>query len=489
MSEGNSFATRIENARRAQAQWAKLSVAQRCRALCPLRNAIASQIDRIVSVLSEEVGKPPLDALTGDIMVTLEQLRFYEREAPRILRTRSIGKPWFLFSGTRFRESPQPHGVVLIFSPWNYPFQLSVIPMATALFAGNAVLLKCSEQTPRTASLIEALCREANLPEGLVQVSCEPAQAAEPAEAASGLIDAGPDFLFFTGSSRNGRAVAQHAARHRIPAVFELGGKDACLVFSSCDLARAIRGALYGAFSNAGQACVGVKRIYVEQSIYAAFLRGFLEGIGSLRMGTTFDSDLGLVRFDSVRRLLSEQVDDALARGATLHTAWQRDSGQVPPLVLTGVPPESLLLTEESFGPVVCLEPFRDEAEALALANSTAFALSASIFTGDSTQGQRLALQLDSGTCAINDVIRNIGNPSASFGGNRASGYGRYHGPAGLLTFSRTKSVMTVTRPQATEIHWFPFTLRTFQRLRSLLLFRHASGSIGKRIRHLFPQR
>lgn len=476
MNGGDATVARIEKARLAQTRWAALSFGQRSKALRSLRGEIASQIDQIIAVISEEVGKPPMDALTGDIMVALEQIRFYERNADRVLRSRPVGKPLFFFTGTRFRESHEPHGVTLIFAPWNYPFQLAVVPMITALFAGNAVLMKCSEKTPRTAALIATLCCNANLPDDLVQVSCEPA------EAAASLIDAGPDFLFFTGSSRNGSIVAQRAATYLIPAVLELGGKDACLVFASCDLARAIEGVVYGAFSNAGQVCVGAKRIYVEQPIYDDFLRGLLNRVPRVRIGTTLDSDMGPIRVDAVRQLLARQVEDALARGAKLHTEWERGSDRVPPLVLTDVPPEAHLLTQESFGPVVWLAPFHSEEEAIQLANSTKFALSASIFIGDTDRGQRIAAQLTTGTCAVNDVIRNIGNPQASFGGNRSSGHSRYHGPAGLHTFSRTKTVMLVTRPRHREVHWFPFTARTFERLRSLLLFRHRRGPVLRRM-------
>jgi acyl-CoA reductase-like NAD-dependent aldehyde dehydrogenase/uncharacterized protein (DUF2141 family) len=460
--------------------WAELSVDERAKALQRLRNEITSHIDQIVAVVSEEVGKPPLDVLTGDIMVTLEQLRFYERNADRLLRSHHVGKPWFFFTGTRFTESWEPHGVALIFAPWNYPFQLAVVPMITALFASNAVLLKCSEKAPLTAALIASLCSKANLPDDLVQVSCEPP------EAASELIDAQPDFLFLTGSSQNGRIVAQRAAISLIPTVLELGGKDACLIFASCNLARSIEGVAYGAFSNSGQVCVGTKRIYVEQSIYDAFLRGFIDYVARLRIGATLDSDMGPIRIDSVRELLSVQIVDALARGGKLHTSWERDSDHVPPLVLTDVPSEALLLTEESFGPVVCIAPFQTEQEAIQLANSTSFALSASIFIGDTIRGQRIAAQLNSATCAVNDVIRNIGNPQASFGGNRSSGYGRYRGAAGLHAFSRSKTVMVVTHHRRREIHWFPFTSKTFGRLRDLLRFRHSGEPFLSKMKKIF---
>jgi acyl-CoA reductase-like NAD-dependent aldehyde dehydrogenase len=469
---------RLARAHEAQVLWGQTPPEQRARALRPLRRAIAGRIDEIVAVISDEVGKPAMDALAGDVMVTLEQLGFYERHAEHILRSQKRGKPWFFFTGTRFKEFMEPHGVVLVFAPWNYPLQLTVVPMATALYAGNAVLLKCSEHTPRTARVIEELCVAAGLPEGLVQVSCE-----TPDEAAA-LLDARPDFVFFTGSSRNGREVASKAASLMVPAVMELGGKDAALVFCSCDLERTANGLAYGSFSNAGQVCIGAKRIYAQQQVYDEFLRIFVERIGRLRVGTSIESDLGLLKFDTVRRRLDEQVADAVARGAKLHSAWRSGETETSPVVLTGVPQDARLLLEESFGPVVCVAPFHSEEDAIGMANASEFALAASVWTGDKAQGERVASRLHCGSCAVNDVIRSIANPNAAFGGNRSSGYGRYHGVEGLRTFSRIKTVMTAFSLRRTEIHWFPFQSRTFARVRALLKLRHGSG-FAARIRAL----
>jgi acyl-CoA reductase-like NAD-dependent aldehyde dehydrogenase/uncharacterized protein (DUF2141 family) len=469
---------RLARARTAQARWAPLSAHERSRALRPLRHLITERIDQIIKTVSDEVGKPPVDALAGDVMVTLEHLRFYERRAPHILRTKKIGRSRLLFSGTSFMEIMEPHGVVLICAPWNYPLQLSVVPMATALFAGNAVLLKCSEQTPRTTQIIADLCTAAGLPQDLVQVSCE-----SPDEAAA-LLDAGPDLVFFTGSNRNGRIVAAKAAALMIPTIMELGGKDPALVFDSCDLQRAVDGIAYGSFSNSGQVCVGIKRIYVQQPIYENFLSLFLDRVAQLRTGTALESDLGPVLLESVRQRLRDQVKDAVARGAKLQTPPLSGTDAPTPIVLTEVPADASLLLDESFGPVVCIAPFQTETDAITAANSSAFALSASIWTRDVAQAQRVAIQLQSGTCAINDVIRNIGNPQAAFGGNKSSGHGRYHGAEGLRTFSRVKTIMTATHPHPTEVHWFPFQASTFSRLRSILQFRHGNG-IRRRIKAL----
>jgi acyl-CoA reductase-like NAD-dependent aldehyde dehydrogenase len=465
---------RMARARAAQARWGRLTVRQRVCALRPLRHAIAERMDEIVQTIADEVGKPPMDALAGDVVVALEHLLFCERHAARELRRQRRGQPWFLFSGTRFAEVWEPHGIVLVFAPWNYPLQLSVVPMATALFAGNAVLLKCSEYAPRTARLVEELCLAAGLPEGLVQVSCEAP------DGAAALIVTRPDLIFFTGSSHNGGIVAAKAAELMVPAVMELGGKDAALVFASCKLERTVSGLVYGGFSNAGQACVCAKRIYVEKNIFDDFLRLFLEKAARLRTGTEIESDIGAVKLDSVRQSLREQIADAVARGATVHRAGGGQGGDCAPVVLTGVPHDARLMVEDTFGPVVCIAPFADEADGIALANASQFALGASVWTDDSEQGQRVAGQLQCGSCTVNDVIRSIGNPHAAFGGNKLSGYGRYHGVEGLRTFSRAKTVMTATRLHSTEIHWFPFRAHTFRRVRSLLRLRHGARLIDR---------
>jgi acyl-CoA reductase-like NAD-dependent aldehyde dehydrogenase len=470
---------RVEVARQVQPQWAKLSVRERLAAIKKIRLALAAKIDRVVGTICDEVGKPPLDALSGDVLVVLEHLRYCEKQAAKVLQARRVDKPSILFRGARFDEVTEPHGVALVFAPWNYPLQLAMVPMVTALVAGNAVILKCSERTLKVAAMIAELCTEAKLPTGLVQVCCD-----APNEARA-LIEARPDVVFFTGSSGNGRAVAERCATLQIPTIMELGGKDACLVFASCDVKRALDGVTYGAFSNAGQVCVGAKRVYVERGIFAEFVACLIARAREVRVGTGMDCDMGPVRIEFARTLLAEQVDDAVAQAATLHTEWDRRGDVVPPLILTEVSHASRLLNEETFGPVVCLEAFDNEAEAIALANDSTFALGASVFSGDDAQAQRVARALSVGSCTINDVIRSVGNPYAAFGGNKASGYGRYHGRAGLEAFSRVKTVMTVTRPQRVEVHWFPFTAKTYTRLRGLMLFRHGAGGAVARMKQL----
>lgn len=465
----------LARANSAQQAWAALSVPSRCAMLGAIRREIAVHCESIAETIARETSKPSLDALSGDVLVTLEQLRYYDGHAARILRRQRTGKPLLFFRGARFETHFEPHGVALIFGPSNYPLQLSVIPLITALVAGNSVVLKCSERTPKTAALIASLCAKANLPRDLVQVLHDgPEQAAA-------LIDARPDFILFTGSSVHGQQVAQRAAKYLIPTVLELGGKDASLVFADCHLERAVEGITYGAFSNAGRLCVAVKRAYVEAPVYNEFLIRLRQRIAKLRVRADGDADLCPLA-ETEQSNLREHVEHALSRHATLH--WPQHAAAIGdgPVLLANVPPDARILTEAYFGPVLCVAPFADEAEGIALANGTTFALSSSIWTGDRDRGHRVAAQLCAGSCAINDVIRTIANPYAAFGGNRFSGYGRYHGPEGLRSFSRIKTLMLANDRRRREINWFPYSIRTGRYLASLLRFRHGSRNIAARL-------
>lgn len=462
----------LARAREAQPGWAAIGVRDRCRILARFRQRIAVQCEAIAECIASETGKPLLDALSGDVLVTLEMIRYYEARAAEILRPRRVGKPAFFFRGARFKTHFEAHGVALIFGPFNYPFQLSVVPLVTALAAGNAVILKCSERTPATADLIARLCQEAGLGSDVVQVLHH-----DPEEAIS-LINARPDFIFFTGSSRNGQTVALRAAKRLIPCILELGGKDAALVFADCHVERAVEGIAYGAFSNGGRVCVGIKRAYVEASIYNNFLERLKKRIATLRVAAEPDADLYPLSA-SEAAVVRAQVEEVLDLGATLH--YPSDSSRIgrEPTLLTGVPDNARILTEECFGPVLCVSPFRDESDALAFANSSAFALSSSVWTRDRERARRLAGQISAGSCAVNDVVRVIANPRAPFGGNGLSGHGRYHGPEGLRAFSRARTIMLANDRREREINWFPFSSRTRCQLAGLLRFRHGQTGLA----------
>ena len=276
-----------------------------------------------------------------------------------------------------------------------------------------------------------------------------------------------------------GRRVAQAAAQRLIPAILELGGKDPMIVFEDAHLERAVRGALYGAFSNAGQNCVAVERLYVQRSIYDRFVARLIEETAKLRVGGGIDADLGPIIAPAQIAIIEDHVADALAQGAKAAPAptLQREGNRLQPLVLTNVDHSMQVMREETFGPLLPVMPFADEAEAIALANDSAFGLNASVWTRDLARGRRVAGRLVCGACAVNDVLKNIGNPATPFGGAKQSGLGRYHGPEGLHALSRQKAIMVSRGTLTREPNWFPYDNTVHAALRALIQTLYGGGS------------
>ena len=391
---------------------------------------------------------------------------------------RRVGHSRLFYRNARFTEYFEPHGVALVIGPANYPLQLSLVPAIDRSLCGQRRGTESFGEDTRRGERDREDSAESRFPKDLLQVLCVgPDETGE-------LIQGGPDFVFFTGSGPNGRAVAARAGALGIPTLLELGGNDAALVFADCDLRRSVDGVAYGAFSNAGQVCVGIKRLLIEQSIYDRFVSDLVGRVSSLRVDARHESDMGQLPNDMARDLFVAQVEDALKRGARLETAGSPTHGA--PVILSNVAPQSRLMREESFGPVLCVGAFNSESEAIALANRSPFALGASIWTRDFARARRIAHAMNAGTCAINDVIRNIANPHAAFGGNGGSGYGRYHGAHGLHAFSRIKTVMENRTTNKCEVNWFPFTRQKYDRLDTLIGLRHRTNGLIAAMRAAF---
>jgi uncharacterized protein (DUF2141 family) len=281
------------------------------------------------------------------------------------------------------------------------------------------------------------------------------------------LIENKPDKIFFTGSSFNGEKVQRLATQLHIPSTLELGGKDAMIVFKDANFERSLQAALYGAYSNSGQVCVGVKIILVEESLYEEFLNKF----SALSSQLTLPH---LARSQEVDVALS-YLDEALKMGAVLHTPLKNHDKYLQPLVLSKVPEKSKLLTEEVFAPIVCVESFNSENDLVSRLNRCDFALSSSVWSKDINKAKKIALRLPTGSTAINDVIRNIANPDSSFGGEKRSGHGRYHGPEGLLSLTKRFSLMVHSGNKNHEKHWFPYKPKITKQLKYILKKMHSN--------------
>ena len=453
----NQIKEKLAAARLAANSWASLSIKQRVTALAPLTALLLNDLDRLCTIISKTTGKVHTEVLLGELYPVLDLLHYYHKNAAKILSDQAVSTSPFAFPSATAEITRKPYGVVAVISPWNFPFQLSIAPMLTALYAGNAVILKPSELSLPVGQLIIELFDKLDLPTALVQwLVGEGATGAQ-------LIDAHPDLVFFTGGLNTGRAVMQRAAQHPIPVILELGGKDPMLVFSDADLERARDAALYGAFSNSGQVCVSVERLYVQKDCFDQFLKLLLEGVAQLKVGHNPEGDLGAMTSAQQIAIVEAHYQDALAQGAQVSGTLNRQGNYLQPVVLWHVHHGMRIMREESFGSLLPVMAFRTEAEAVQLANDSNFGLNASIWTQDMTKAHRVAQQCQVGNWAINDVLKNIGHSGLPFGGMKNSGFGRYHGAEGLLNFTYPVSGLTNRSRLAKEPNWFPYNQQRYQ--------------------------
>ncbi len=447
----------MAGAREAQKSWAGKSVRQRCTYLRKIRDAIYVHRQEVTAAISLETGKPHVEAVFAELLLALDSADFLARQAPERLRSEAVPHHNIGVKAKSGSLHFQPFGVLAIISPWNYPFSIPMAQILPALVAGNAVLLKPSELTPRVGDVIGKIIAAAGVPSGLVQVL----QGGGALGAA--IIEANPDKVFFTGSVSTGKRIAEACARRLIPTSLELGGKDAMLVLADADLEIASSAAVWGGFMNCGQTCISVERIYVEEPIAQPFIERCVEKAGKLRLGPPSDRDAEIgpmIRATQLEKV-EEQLRDAVTQGAQIAAGGKRRSDLGPtffePTVVTNVDQSMQLMREETFGPVIAIRPVKSADEALALANDSEFALSASIWTGDAAKARTIAQQIRAGSVMINDVASYYGITEAPHGGSRSSGWGRSHSRFGLLEMVQVKYVDVDLLPRTPKSWWFGY--------------------------------
>jgi acyl-CoA reductase-like NAD-dependent aldehyde dehydrogenase len=475
LRSAEDVARAVERARGAQKAWAALSFRERASVVMRARAVVLAEMDEIASLVSRESGKPPAEAVSMEIVPTLDLMQFFARETARMLRPERIDIGLYNFLGRASVIEHRPLGVVGVISPWNFPWATPLDEVVMALMAGNAVVVKPSELTPLVGLKIADVFERAGLPEGVLEVLTGDGSTG------AALVEAGVDKVMFTGSVATGRRVAESAARRLIPVVLELGGKDPMLVFEDADLGAAVEAAVWGAFANSGQACASVERCYVHESVAEEFTSRVVEKVRTLRQGTEEGSDLGAMSSERQLRTVEEHVGEALKRGARALTGGARLEGARgyfhEPTVLTGVDHSMTVMREETFGPVLPIMTFREEREAVRLANDSPFGLTASVWTRDIARGRRLAREIEAGTVMVNEVLYTHGIAQTPWGGVKQSGLGRTHGRLGLLEMVAPHHIHVNRLARVHDLWWFNYTPGAAALFRSLAR-RFATGSL-----------
>src|SRR4249919_3983477 len=425
----------------AQKAWAETSLEERAACLLKLHDLVLQRQQEILDVIVWESAKSRLDAYGEALHIALTA-RYYARTGHQYLDTKRA--PGALPGLTRIDLNRVPKGVVGIISPWNYPFTMALCDGLPALMAGNAVVAKPDAQTMLSALLAAELLEQAGFPRDLWQVVAGPGSEIGPE------LIARADYLCFTGSTATGRLVAKGCADRLIGCSLELGGKNPILVLHDADLEKAAEGAVRAAFSNAGQLCVSMERLFVADQVYDRFLERFVARTEAMTLGATLDwgNDMGSLISRQQLDTVTRHVNDAVAKGARVLTGGRARPDLGPffyePTILEGVTPEMTCFGHETFGPVIALYRFHYEADAVARANDGDYGLNASIYSQDGPRARELAARIRCGTVNINEAFAaTFGSVEAPMGGMRESGLGRRQGSEGILRYTEVQSVAT----------------------------------------------
>ncbi|GAB4355767.1 MAG: aldehyde dehydrogenase family protein [Gammaproteobacteria bacterium] len=425
----------IEAAQEAFAEWSEMTFSKRAHFMLKVADVLERRIPEVAEALQGEGG-----GWFGKGMFEAGYLPEIFRAAAATSYA-SIGEIMPSEHGKFSMAVRRPMGVITVISPWNFPGLLTGRGIAFALAAGNTVVLKPSEDTPYCGGLLYAeVFEEAGVPGGVLNVvTCSRDNVAEVGDE---LVEHPyVKGISFTGSTMVGRHIAAKAGAHLKKCCVELGGKDSLIVCEDADMERATQAANFGSFMHQGQICMSVEKVLVHERIYDEFLNRFVERASRLKVGDpTRDKEnvIGPLINDKQVARVREQIEDAVAKGAKIVLGGGINGRFVEPTILTGVTPEMKIYQEETFGPVVPVIPFRDEEEAIAIANDTEYGLSAGVISRDENRALGIAQRLETGMCHINCSSVND-EPHVPFGGAKSSGVGRHGGRWSTETFTETR--------------------------------------------------
>ena len=466
----------VKAAREAQASWAELSSERRARTLSKLKKAILERAEEIGKLIHDETGKPEAEALLGEVLASADVVSYWAEIAPEELEPMEAELDPLAYPKKRAMIYREPRGVIALVMPWNFPFALPLRTIVPALLAGNSVVLKPSEITPRTGRLIADLLKGI-VPEGVFSV------VQGGGDVGSALIEADVDFVVFTGSTATGKKVAHACAELLRPCVVELGGKDAAIVLKDANLERAANGILWGAMMNAGQNCGAVERVYAEKDIAEALAKKIAEAAKALR----FKDDVGPLTTAAQRKVVERHLEAAKEAGAKVLAGGEGiDEQGFQPTVVTMDADDNPLIADETFGPIVPITAVADVEEAIKRANASRYGLTASLWTNDIRAAEKLAPRLRAGVVTINNHSFTGAIPSLPWGGVGESGWGFTGTPLALDHLTRPLAVVVDRNRAPRETWWYPYTPTLKLLALTFAALRGGASGIGGRIGAFF---
>jgi aldehyde dehydrogenase (NAD+) len=422
----------VAQARLVSTKWVNLGFNGRKKTLLAWSNYIIKNIEEVASIISLETGKPLSDARL-EVSIAVSHIGWAARHAEDIMRT-SHRAPGALMANMSATVQRSPLGVVGVIGPWNYPIFTPVGSIAYALAAGNTVVFKPSEYTPGVGVwLEESFSSVAPFTDIFTTITGL-------GQTGAALCNSAIDKLSFTGSTKTAKLVAAACATNMIPVVLECGGKDPVIVASDANIDRAVDATIWSAMANSGQSCIGAERVYVDKKVASVFISKAVELAKSVNAGAPGEGNYGPVTMPSQIDVIASHLKAAIKDGGKFAygSAKSVQAPFVQPVILVDVPESSTAIREETFGPIIIVNTVNNMHEAIELSNSSRYGLGANVWSR--RQGKKIASQLQCGMVAINSTFSFAAIAAVPFGGVKDSGYGRVHGPEGLLeyTFART---------------------------------------------------
>ena len=466
----------IKEAREAQKEWEKIPVKERVKYFKPLTKYLTENADMLAETICKDNGKTRVDALVTEIITGAMGVNYYCKNAHKFLKDKKLGTGNIFFINKRSKCVRVPYGVIGIISPWNYPFAIPFPEIVMALIAGNAVIFKGASETQRVAEAIRDAIDYIKLPDGLFHYINMPGRIAGDA-----FLESGIDKLFFTGSVAVGKKLMAKAAETLTPINLELGGNDAMIVCSDADLYRAANGAIWAGFSNAGQSCGGVERIYVEESVYDKFIKILSEKVEKLRVGydRDFNVDIGVFTTENQLNKVKEHVEEALSMGAKIIAKSKVVEGKntMPAMVLVDVNHDMQIMKDETFGLVIGVMKVSSIEEAIKLANDSYLGLTGSVWSKNLKKAEKIGRQIKAGAITINDHLMSHGLPETSWGGFKQSGIGRTHGFLGFYELTQPQMIVNDILPFVKKnIFWHPYDKKLYDGLKGILYILYSSN-------------